>query len=120
MSLYSDEVDKHELGRMLPGFWARSLRRVVEWREQNPDASFWDIAYRDITDDPVAAISAMYQAFGETLSAEAEQRMRTFVRENPKDQHGVHGYSLDEFGIDPDALRRRYAFYSERFDVPGE
>ena len=77
-------------------------------------------AYRDIADDPIAAISAMYQAFGEELSAEAEQCMRSFVRENPKDKHGTHRYSLDEFGIDPDALRRQYDFYCERFDVPSE
>jgi hypothetical protein len=120
MSLYSDDVDKLELGRTLPGFWARSLRRVVEWRDQNADEGFWDIAYRDITDDPIAAISAMYEAFGEELSPEAEQCMRSFVRENPKDKHGMHRYSLEEFGIDPAALRREYDFYCERFDVPSE
>ena len=120
MSLYSDDVDPHELGRLLPEFWARSLRRLVTWREENGDAAFFDIAYEEITHDPIAAISSMYAGFGEELGAEAEQRMRSFLHENPKDKHGTHRYSLSEYGIDPEELCRRYSFYSERFGIPTE
>jgi hypothetical protein len=120
MSLYSDDVDSSELGRVLPEFWAQSLRRLVAWREENDDTAFCDIAYRDITDDPIPAISNMYAAFGEELAADAEQPMRSFLRSNPKDKHGVHRYSLEDYGIDPDELRRQYAFYNERFAIPSE
>ena len=120
MSLYSDDVDRCELGRVLPEFWARSLRRLVAWREENDDASFRDIAYRDITDDPISAISSMYTAFGDELGGDAEERMRNFLRDNPKDRHGVHRYDLEDYGIDPEELRRQYSFYSERFAVPAE
>ncbi len=120
MSLYSDDVDARELGRVLPEFWAQSLRRLVAWREKNDDAAFCDIAYRDIADDPIPAISGMYAAFGEELAADAEQPMRSFLRNNPKDKHGVHRYSLEDYGIDPDELRRQYAFYNERFTIPSE
>ncbi len=120
MSLYSDDVDCCELGRVLPEFWARSLRRLVAWREENDDAAFCDIAYRDITDDPISAISNMYTAFGDELGADVEERMRSFLRDNPKDRHGVHRYDLEDYGIDPEELRSQYSFYNERFAVPAE
>jgi len=120
MSLYSDDVDPHELGRFLPGFWARSLRRLVAWREENDDRAFFDIAYRDITGDPIAAVSDMYSAFGEELGTEAIRQMRSFLRENPRHKHGVHRYSLGDYGIDVVRLREQYSFYTERFGVPSE
>ena len=34
-----------------------------------------------------------------------------------REKHGAHTYDLAEFDIDLAALRERFRFYSERFDV---
>ena len=43
--------------------------------------------------------------------------MREFLAANPKDKHGVHRYSLEDFGLDPKLERERYRSYTERFGV---
>lgn len=46
--------------------------------------------------------------------------MREFLAANPKDKHGAHRYGLEEFGLDPQAERQRYRFYTEGFGVESE
>jgi hypothetical protein len=54
------------------------------------------------------------------LSPEAEQRMRRFLAENPRDKHGTHRYSLDFASLDEARLRASFAEYQRRFGVASE
>ena len=40
-----------------------------------------------------------------------------FVTDNPQTKHGAHDYTAEQFGLDADGLRRRFAPYIERFGV---
>jgi len=117
MRLYSSDVRDRELGALIPEFWARSLRRVIEYRQKHGDDRFYDIAYRDMLDQPVETVRGMYEHFGEPFTPAAEAAMRAWVRRNPKGKHGAHVYTPDEFGLDAAGLRERYRFYTERFAV---
>jgi hypothetical protein len=44
--------------------------------------------------------------------------MHRFLDANPKDKHGTHRYTLEEFGLDAAALRQRLGAYCERFSIP--
>ena len=41
--------------------------------------------------------------------------MRRFLARHPKDKHGRHRYTLDQFGLDRDQEAARYRAYCERF-----
>jgi hypothetical protein len=41
--------------------------------------------------------------------------MKTCLTEMASERHGGHRYDPAEFGIDPNALRQRFSFYSDRF-----
>jgi hypothetical protein len=41
--------------------------------------------------------------------------MENWRRNSPRDKHGSHTYDVAEFGIDREQLRRRFAFYSDRY-----
>jgi hypothetical protein len=54
------------------------------------------------------------------LTDETEMAMLRFLAENPQNRHGVHRYSLEEFGLDLDTERRRFEFYTSFFGIePG-
>jgi len=120
MGLYSSDVRDRDLGQLIPEFWARSLRRVIEYRQGNGDERFYDIAYRDMLDAPIETVRGMYENFGEPYTEVAEAAMKQWIRRNPKDKHGAHVYTPEEFGLDAAEIRDRYRFYSERFGVPVE
>jgi hypothetical protein len=69
---------------------------------------FRDVEYRALVADPVGTVRRIYEGFGLELSDGAERRMETFILSSPQHKHGVHRYSLEEFGIDADAARAIY------------
>jgi hypothetical protein len=43
------------------------------------------------------------------------------MEQNPRGKHGRIVYDLQaDFGVDPDALRKRFDFYFERFPIQAE
>ena len=47
-----------------------------------------------------------------------ETRMRAWRTSTPRDKHGLHEYDPADFGLDRDAIRQRFRFYSDRFGIP--
>ena len=79
-----------------------------------------DLQFDEFIDDPIAAVGRIYTHFGWKLSDEVEEAMLRHLRDNPRDQHGAHGYSLAQFGLDEAQVRERYSDYCDRYDVPVE
>jgi hypothetical protein len=44
--------------------------------------------------------------------------MSNFLAGNPKNKHGVHSYTLEQFGLSRSAEAARFASYCERFEIP--
>ena len=43
--------------------------------------------------------------------------MDRFLAANPKNKHGVHRYSLAQYGLDRGGEIKRFRGYCERFDI---
>lgn len=77
--------------------------------------AFVDVAYRDLVSDPIATIGALYDDLGQTFTEEAEAAMRTHSAEHTKGRFGSHSYSLEDWGLDRDALTERVQPYLTRY-----
>ena len=73
--------------------------------------------FDEVLADPIALIGRIYQHFGLPLGGQARARMGAFLRDNPRDKHGSHSYSLGDFGLDPAKEGPRFAEYCERFGI---
>jgi hypothetical protein len=118
--LYEDDVNVAAVARWQVEMWAERIEHAMGVRERSRPERFYDVAFREIVEDPVRAIRRLYDHFEIDLSGEAERHMRTWHEENPQGKHGGHAYRAEEFGLDPGAVSERYAAYRERFDVPAE
>jgi hypothetical protein len=94
--------------------------RLIAYRDREGDERFYDLHFRELTADPVGAVSGIYSHFGETLDPAAQSRMRAHLAAHPKGEHGPHAYTLADFGLGEAAVRDRFAAYCERFDVEEE
>jgi hypothetical protein len=119
-SLYEGSADAHAIGRWQLEMYASMMEAAMAARARAKPAQFCDFSFRDLIDDPVAAIARMYDHFGFELSAEAERRMRAWQAENPQGKHGGHHYTLEEFGLREDQIAERFAAYRSRFEVTRE
>ncbi len=115
---YSDEVDKVFLAHQNADWTELGLRRLTAFRDkQGQDHRFFDIHFAPFQKDPFPALAQLYAFLGEELTDEARTRMEAWRRNMPRDKHGAHTYDPADFGIDLNALRERFRFYSDRFDV---
>jgi hypothetical protein len=114
----SDHVDKHWLGEMTADFCELGMRRMIAFRDAGNDRRFFDVHFAPFQRDPYPVIERLYNFLGEPLTAQARERMEAWRRDTPREKHGDHRYSAGEFGLSPSELRRRFAFYSARFQIP--
>ena len=120
--LRSDAVDPVEQGAMMHHGFRFMLDRVIEQRAGGavPDEQFFDSHYRDLMDDPVAAVRRIYDSFELVWPDGHGERIKRYLRHKPKHKFGVHRYDFAHYGLDPDAIRADYRRYTAHYNVPTE
>jgi hypothetical protein len=115
----SDHIDLHAIGREQLDWWAKLANRALAQRKRFADRSdqFFDVKLRETVADPLDVVRRMYAHFGFTLTDEVDARMRSFMSSNPRDKHGSHTYTPEDFGIDPARDREPFEEYIAHFDL---
>ncbi|TFH22343.1 MAG: sulfotransferase [Myxococcales bacterium] len=122
-AIYEDSIDRPVIARWQMELWASRLEHALVVREQcdhQAPGRFYDLSFRDIVTDPVAAIRGMYRHFELELSAEAEQRITDFAGRNPRGKHGEHRYRAADFDLTADTMHDRFATYLDHFAIERE
>lgn len=84
------------------------------------DPRIMHVRYTDFVADPVTTVRHYYDFCGQTLSSDAETRMRDYLAENKGDRHGKFRYStrlLTDIGENLDDLHDEFRPFRERFGV---
>jgi hypothetical protein len=116
-STFSDGVDRAAVGPEMSARWCDGMDRALRARDGGvaPAERFCDVRYADLLRDPIATVQRIYTHFDMPFRPAAEDAMRRYLAEHRKDRHGVHEYTLEEFGLDVERERERYRPYRERF-----
>jgi len=119
---FSEKVDKAALAREVRQRWVEGAGLAVKYRQAagNLQHQLFDVRYGDLVRDPMGMVRRIYAHFDLELTAAAETAMQQFLWANPKNKGGVHRYSLEEFGLNPEAERRRFQFYLDFFGIEPE
>jgi hypothetical protein len=119
---FTDYVDRKKLGTEIARHWERGARLAVDFSQKNGSSRgrLLNVLYADLLRDPIAAVRKIYRHFDMKLTAGSEMAMLKFLAENPQNLHGVHRYSLGEFGLDGDNETRLFEFYARSFGIEPE
>lgn len=93
-----------------------AISRNMAARETHPNR-ICDIRYDRLLSDPIGTIRDIYHHFEMYFSEEYLDLLRAYAASHPKDEHGRHRYSAEDFGQSAAELARRFAAYRERFEV---
>jgi Sulfotransferase family len=95
------------------------MRRGISTRDRTPgpDGRDLDVHYRDLMADPIGTVSAIAAHVGLELGDGSRAALQTWIDDHPKTKHGEHKYTAEEFGMTTADIRRRFAFYIQRFNV---
>ena len=96
---FSDRVDPAAIG----AYWLRRLaelaRRSTDARRSIPPAQIFDVNYAELVANPLQTVHTIYEYFGYRWNAGLARNLSHWIAQNPQHQHGVHRYTLEQFGL---------------------
>jgi hypothetical protein len=97
------------------------LRACVNDRSTIDSSTSVDVPFHVFMADNWAVVRDIYAKADMPLSLKAEEEIREFISNHPRGKHGQVSYQLEaDFGIAPDVLRKRFAFYFAAFPIEAE
>jgi hypothetical protein len=111
--MFSDEVDVNRIA----GHWVRKtgymLDQALRFRLQSDnDSLFTDIYYKDLVTDSMKELDRLYRLDG-GLNETLIRSFRQHEAEHPHRKHGVHQYSMGDFGLSQSDIDRHTSLYQE-------
>ena len=126
MLAYGDRVRRVRVNPpAVAAYWIdrieRLLRACVRDREKLPASQSIDVPFHQFMADDVGTVDRIFALADLEMTPGARAALEEFMAKNPRGRHGRILYDLKaDFGVDPDALRRRFDFYFERFAIERE
>jgi hypothetical protein len=108
------EPDEPYIGRHLADVRVECLKRLMAFRDQHED-KFFDIGFYDMQADAMGQIRKFYAWLGDDMSDVAAQRMSKWWQENSAERQGARKYPPEQYGVDAEDLKQRFAFYHDRY-----
>jgi hypothetical protein len=118
--VYTDRVDLRGISEQLLNLLANGLEREMQVRESALAEQFYDVNYSTLVQDPIGTVRRLYEYFGYTFNPRMEENLNRWISENPQHKQGIHRYSLEQFGLEPKVVNRRFVNYRQRFNIPAE
>jgi hypothetical protein len=116
--IFSDDVDPQKVAREAWRYWSETLTKFMRDRDRHlPSERICDLNYRDIRQDPMAAVRYIYTYFGWPLSSGAERCIRNTLAKQPPEQNGFHRYRPSQFGLEMMDHETDFGPYCARFGL---
>jgi hypothetical protein len=117
----SVHVDPKLVGRQMKEFVQIHFERMIaSRRDRNMERRIIDVDYYRLAAAPDVVLAEVYVKMGIEMTPAVKQAIANWRQQNPPGKRGVHSYSLDAFGLDPEAVAEEYHAYFGTFDVPRE
>ncbi len=110
-------IGRETIGREIHNHLLTGMKQAVAARDALGPDRFIDVHHGDFVADPMGQIERIYAFLGLELTPDVRASLHAWHAENESGAHGAHRYTAEQYGLDPDAIRRDYAFYIERFGV---
>ena len=94
------------------------IARASAVRRTLSEDRFVDVWFGDAVADPLAQVERICALAGVPLPGEVRRAMLRFVEANRRDRRPSHAYTLEQFGLDADAIRRDFAEYRQTYVLP--
>jgi len=92
-----------------------NIERFLEFRDDGHEDDFVDIAYPEVTKDPLTAVERIYTAAGAEFTDETVRVVQAWDAEHPQGEGGVFEYDLADYGLTDADIEREFAEYVTRF-----
>ncbi len=120
-SAFSDDVDPLQTAAQEAEHYAAMLQAGMEQRDRieakEGPGRFFDVEFRDIVMRPLEVMEELYAHFGFEWSSGVRDRMQSYLKNHPREKHGKHTYTLEQFGLSHEKHGPLFAGYRGRFGL---
>jgi Sulfotransferase family len=115
-AMHADSVDRHRVAAQWLARMGWTNDRAMAVRDNWTDhaARVTDIGFDDAVADPIGQVARVYDAIGLPLIAPAEDAMRRWLKERPREAPRPP-YRLADYGLRPEQVDERFTLYNKRF-----
>ena len=116
---FTARLDRLEIGAEVSERWAKGAKILLAAAPSFAAGASpaFHLPFRRFVRDPAAAVETVYDHFGIALDAEARARVRSLVAARPNGGNGRNFGRLEDYGLDADRERARFAEYVEFFGL---
>jgi hypothetical protein len=112
-----ERISMADFGEHIVEHQAIGMRRMMDARASIGQDRFLDIHHHHFVEDPLGVLTRVYDFIRLPFSSSVQQQMHQWSEANRPGKYGKHVYSAGQFGIDEHAVRERFSFYTDAFDV---
>ena len=118
--VYTDHLDLKAIGEQWLNWFDIISERSMEMRQAIPNQQIYDLNYLDLVSDPIGKVRQIYDYLDYDFNPVFEENLKQYINTNPQHKHGVHRYSLDQFGLDASKVNKRFENYCLKFNISSE
>lgn len=111
------EIRHHEIGSQTVDRFHLGVSRAMAARERLGDDRVFDVPFHELVRDPLSMVRRIRAHFDLAHPPGADEKMAGFLADKRSDARGKHVYSPAQWGLEPGAVRDRFADYIDRFDI---
>jgi len=102
--------------RMVAEFANRGVATMKRFENEPKEKQpFYNVEYSEMIKNPIEIIRGIYDQYGIAFTADAEERMRSWLANNPQHKHGRHQYSMEEYGLTEEDITSTMGPYLDYF-----
>src|SRR5690606_11146079 len=90
--------------------WANAVRKCDKVRESHP-GQVLDVVHGDFHRDPMKTLESIYDFIGMEITEELRPLLQQRIDEKPELQHGVHRYTITDYGMTEEEAREPFGDY---------
>ena len=110
----SEDVDSRRVGEANLNLLAHGVERNLQFRKSSK-AKIFDVFFEQLVEEPIGTVRTIYNYFGLKWPAGHDERLKRYIRDNPRDKHGIHEYRVENFGLSKLEISPRFSDYCEWF-----
>lgn len=119
-SIRYDSVDPKHVGRQMLDFVQCHIDRILAFCQSPQGDRVTHVDYYQVVDDPANTMQQVHAALGLDTPEEVRNAVAQWRLDNPKGARGANPYSLEQFGLNADAVAEQFGDYMRYFDIPRE
>ena len=109
------EFEPKELGPYIEDRFMKGIERGLAVRETVGEERFLDVNFKALLNEPIAAVNKITSHFD--LTPVNEAKMEAYLNRDRPDNRGKHNYTAAHYGLDVDAIKKRFSKYIDSFNV---